>query len=145
MDTNIKIAKTDSEILGCFEVMKELRPQLVVGNFIARIRQQEGEGYQLCYLVEENKPLAVAGFRLGHNLAWGRFLYVDDLVTLASYRSRGYGSKLLAWLLEYAVKENCDQFHLDSGVWRAEAHRFYEREGMELSSYHFRKILQSST
>ena len=27
---------------------------------------------------------AVAGFRIGENLAWGRFLYVDDLVTRAA-------------------------------------------------------------
>jgi len=142
MDTNIKFAKTDLEILSCFEGMKELRPHLILEDFLCRVREQEKEGYRICYLEEENKPLAIVGFRVGHNLAWGRFLYVDDLVTLPDYRSQGHGATLLKWLLEYAITENCDQVHLDSGVWRADAHRFYEREGLELSSYHFRKLLK---
>ena len=145
MDTNIKFAKTDSEILSCFEVMKELRPHLIIEDFVWRVREQEKEGYQLCYLVENNKALVVAGFRLGHNLAWGRFMYVDDLVTHPDCRSQRHGSKLLRWLFDFAIMENCDQIHLDSGVWRADAHRFYEREGLELSSYHFRKLLKKSS
>ncbi|GMR05632.1 MAG: hypothetical protein BMS9Abin25_0207 [Gammaproteobacteria bacterium] len=35
---------------------------------------------------------------MGNNLAWGRFLYVDDLVTSSSAWSQGHGSPLLAWL-----------------------------------------------
>ena len=30
--------------------------------------------------------------RLGENLAWGRYLYVDDLVTLPAQRSLGHGA-----------------------------------------------------
>jgi GNAT superfamily N-acetyltransferase len=86
---------------------------------------------------DAGKPVAVAGFRVLENLAWGRFLYVDDLVTLAACRSQGYGAKLLAWLRERAAQESCAQLHLDSGIQRAGAHRFYEREGMTMSSYHF--------
>ena len=32
--------------------------------------------------------------------------------------------------------------HLDSGTWREGAHRFYKREGMELTSYHFASALR---
>ena len=62
------------------------------------------------------QTVAVAGFRVGENLAWGRFLYVDDLVTLSAHRSKGYGSKLLTWLKAFAVREGCMQLHLDSGI-----------------------------
>lgn len=81
--------------------------------------------------------VAVAGFRVGENLAWGLFLYVDDLVTLPTQRSRGYGARLLAWLKERAANEGCQQMHLDSGIQRKDAHRFYEREGMTMASFHF--------
>ncbi|MBI3921087.1 MAG: GNAT family N-acetyltransferase, partial [Armatimonadetes bacterium] len=81
--------------------------------------------------------VAVAGFRLSENLAWGRFLYVDDLVTDEAERSRGHGQELLEWLLEYAHQQDCDQFHLDSGVQRFGAHRFYLRHGMDITSHHF--------
>ena len=124
--------------------MQELRPHLSRDTFCSRIRKQEKSGYHLVYLAVDRKPLAVAGFRISQNLAWGRFLYVDDLVTLSSCRSRGYGAKLLSWLLNYAVQQGCDQFHLDSGVQRIAAHQFYKREGLQLTSYHFRKILKGS-
>jgi hypothetical protein len=44
---------------------------------------------------------------------------------------------LLSWVKEQAAKEGCEQMHLDSGAERKEAHRFYEREGMTMASFHF--------
>ncbi|HMB67755.1 MAG TPA: GNAT family N-acetyltransferase, partial [bacterium] len=136
-----RIARTDEEIEACSAVMRELRPHVPAGEFLARVRAQEADGYRLVYVSDENGPAAVAGFRLGTNLAWGRFLYVDDLVTSAGARSRGYGGVLLRWLENHARAEGCEQVHLDSGLARAAAHRFYRREGMPVSSYHFTKIL----
>ncbi len=117
--------------------MRELRPQLTETAFVPRIRQLMAVGYQLAALVDHDEIAAVAGFRIGENLAWGRFLYVDDLVTRAERRSSGYGAALLNWLKDFAAKAHCHQLHLDSGAWRKDAHRFYEREGMQLSSFHF--------
>lgn len=140
---NIFIAQSDVEIASCFPVMCELRPKLNEESFVARIRKLQQGGYHLAYLQDERLTAAVAGFRFGESLAWGKYLYVDDLVTLAGQRSRGLGAALLSWLLDYAQQNNCDQFHLDSGVQRKDAHRFYEREGLQLSSYHFVKPIPS--
>ncbi|MBI3561166.1 MAG: GNAT family N-acetyltransferase [Gammaproteobacteria bacterium] len=134
---NICIATTDSEIAACYPVMRELRPHIAEDQFLSRVRNQETAGYRLAFVQESDGLVAVAGFRVGENLAWGRFLYVDDLVTLPAHRSKGYGAKLLAWLKEHAKKEGCVQFHLDSGTQRKDAHRFYEREGMTMNSLHF--------
>ncbi|MGI6082443.1 MAG: GNAT family N-acetyltransferase [Limnochordia bacterium] len=138
-----RIAQTDAEIEACYPVMRELRPHLSsTEEFVARIRLQQESGYQLAYLEEEGRPVCVAGFRITESLAWGRFLYVDDLVTASLRRSRGYGRILLRWLHEFAAAQGCQQLHLDSGVQRTVAHRFYKREGMELSCYHFSTILR---
>jgi len=134
---NIHIATTDSEIVACYPVMRELRPHIAEGQFLSRVRRQENAGYRLAFVQEPDSVVAVAGFRVGENLAWGRFLYVDDLVTHPAHRSKGHGAKLLSWLREYAAKEGCLQMHLDSGLQRKEAHRFYEREGMTMASFHF--------
>ena len=80
---------------------------------------------------------ATAGYRITDFLARGRNLYVDDLVTAESSRSSGYGKALLQWLIERARAERCVSFELDSGVQRHGAHRFYLREGMHISAYHF--------
>jgi GNAT superfamily N-acetyltransferase len=140
----IKIAETDSEISRCYDVMVQLRPDLTREGFVARIRELEGGGYELAYLEDEQAVRAVAGFRIGDMLHRGRHLYVDDLVTDASFRSRTYGSRLLGWLVGVARARGCRQIDLDSGVQRHGAHRFYFRQGMTITSYHFRLVLEAS-
>jgi GNAT superfamily N-acetyltransferase len=125
--------------------MKELRPDIAEEKFVQKVRELHKFGYQLVYLEVSGKPVAVAGFRISESLAWKRYLYVDDLVTLSNERSKGYGSILLKWLTDLAAREGCEQFHLDSGVQRKDAHRFYEREGLQLPSYHFAKYITNGT
>lgn len=141
----IHTAKSDTEIAACYPVMAELRPHLAEETFVERVRSQERQGYRLAYLTDPSAPVAVAGFRIGESLAWGRYLYVDDLVTASNQRSRGYGTALLSWLTEFAAEAGCHQLHLDSGIQRKEAHRFYEREGMQTASYHFVKTVVPGT
>ena len=68
---------------------------------------------------------SVAGYRILRNLTYGKFLYVDDLVTRADHKRAGYAGQLLEWLCEHARDQGCSFFILDSGVQRFEAHRFY--------------------
>jgi len=137
MDSVVSLARNDQEIQSCFDVMAALRPHLKREEFVSRIRrQQEGSGYELAYLAAGTVK-AVAGFRISECLAWGKFLYVDDLVTSSSDRSEGYGGILFDWLVDYARTAGCDEFHLDSGVQRFDAHRFYLRKRMAIEAHHF--------
>lgn len=138
-----KLAQTDAEIAACFAVMQELRPHLIEGEFVDRIRRQQQQGYQLLFLASEGNVLAVAGFRISECLAMGKFLYVDDLVTHGAVRSQGYGEQLITWLLDYAKQQDCAAFQLDSGVQRFAAHRFYFRQRMVITSYHFSRDLNN--
>lgn len=134
---HIRIAMTDKEIAACYPIMRELRHHIAEDEFLSRIRRHENTGYRLAFVQESDGVIAVAGFWVGESLARGRFLYVDDFVTLQKCRSKGYGAKMMLWLKDYAAREGCLQLHLDSGVQRKDAHRFYEREGMEIIGYHF--------
>lgn len=140
----IRLVDSDAEIAACLPVMRHLRPQVADEDFVARIRRQAAGGYRLARRARDGRPVALAGFRLGENLAWGRHLYVDDLVTLPAERSQGHGAALLRWLARHARAEGCAELHLDSGIQREDAHRFYRREGLELSSHHFRRRLGGS-
>lgn len=135
----VGVAESDSDIAACFPVMRQLRPQLIHDDFTARVRRQMSAGYRLVSLSEAGVVRAVAGYRISENLAWGRFLYVDDLVTDESRRSRGHGRALLAWLHDEARRQGCVQLHLDSGKRRVDAHRFYLREGFDDAGLHFAK------
>ena len=140
MGQNIFLAKGDDEIRSCYAVMAELRPHVSAEEFLSRIRrQQEIAGYELAGITAEagGEVKAVAGFRISENLAWGKFLYVDDLVSKSDDRSKGYGGALFDWLVEYARSNDCDQLHLDSNVQRFAAHRFYLVKRMNIQAYHF--------
>lgn len=133
----IQIAETPTEISTCYTVMAQLRPQYTQNEFLTQVQRQMKHSYRLVSFSAAGEVQAVAGFRLLENLAWGRFLYVDDLVTHQDARSQGHGKSLLTWLTDYARRQGCAQLHLDSGAQRKDAHRFYLREGMENSGFHF--------
>ena len=136
-DHQIVVATNDAEIQGCFPVMRELRPHLSSTDFLMQVRRQMVQGYRLAFLESLGAVRAVAGYRVSECLAWGRFLYVDDLVTKEADRSHGHGGVLLDWLTAEAVREGCHQLHLDSGVQRFAAHRFYLTRRMDITSHHF--------
>lgn len=136
-DDGVCLASTDAEILGCFTLMKELRTGLREDGFLETIRIQMEEGYQLYYLKKESEIVCLAGCRIVSNLAWGKHLYIDDLVSRKKVRSLGYGDEMMECLGSMAAKKGCSQIHLDSGVQRFDAHRFYLNKKFRIASHHF--------
>lgn len=134
---HIQIAETDGELLRCFAVLAQLRPHLMVDEFVPRVRRMQGEGFLLAFAAEHGEVRAVAGYRYMDLLFSGRTLYVDDLVTDAVQRSRGHGAAMLRWLRDQARAAGCSTLTLDSGVQRTAAHRFYFRERMSVQGFHF--------
>ena len=138
----VRLADSAEDIARCFTVMAHLRPHLLAKEFASRVEAQKAQGYRLAYLEDERAVVAVAGFRVMEMLATGRTLYVDDLVTDETRRSLGHGKAILDWLQEYAREAGCETFSLDSGSHRQEAHAFYFRERMRVTSFHFAKTLK---
>lgn len=128
---------TDEQINACFPVLSQLRPEMMDTEFLTRVRRQMASGYQMLCLLDHGQVVSVAGFRISENLAWGKYLYVDDLVTDVQFRAQGAGEKLLKALVTLAKNNQCQQLHLDSGVQRFDAHRFYLKQGMRIASHHF--------
>ncbi len=137
MSARIRLAETREEIARCYPVVAELRPHLEAGPFVEQVVRQQRDGYRLAFLQDEEGVRACAGYRISESLSWGRFLYVDDLVTASTARSRGFGGELLDWLVAQARAAGCAQFHLDSGVQRFGAHRFYLTKRMDIIAHHF--------
>lgn len=132
----IQRAVTDAELLAAYPVIRQLRPHLEANTFTERIRQLEREDFRMLCLHDPDVR-AVAGYRFTDNLACGKVLYVDDLVTSAEHRSRGYGEALLKVLLAEAQAQRCKYLELDSGLKRVDAHRFYRRHGLEPIAFRF--------
>lgn len=133
----VHLARSDADVAKVSGVLLELRTAFDREALIAQIREQQRSGYQLAYVEAAGEVLCVAGFVVTTKLAWGKHLYVDDLVTSELRRSRGAGAQMIAWLKAHARALGCRQLHLDSGVQRFAAHRFYLREGFAITSHHF--------
>lgn len=127
-----------SEVLP---VLLELRPHLTAETFDAVYREGYPQGLRFLAAYDGERCVGVAGWRLVACTHVVRKLYVDDLITTAASRSGGVGRALLAELESRARAAGCALLDLDSGVHRADAHRFYFRERMAINSFHFGKRL----
>jgi GNAT superfamily N-acetyltransferase len=134
---NIHLATDPAHIKRCAPVLRELRTFLTEDQIIDRVQQQMTDGYRLAYIEAADIVASVAGYRILRNLIYGKFLYVDDLVTRADHKRAGYAGQLLEWLCEHARDEGSSFFILDSGVQRFEAHRFYLAHKMDITAHHF--------
>jgi GNAT superfamily N-acetyltransferase len=126
-----------------YKAMLELRPN--IGPEPAFADQVDNvlrpEGYRLVgfFVKDDLYAAAAAGFRVAHMLAWGHFMYIDDLGTRGEHRRQGYAGQLMDWLIEEAKRLHLDMVHLDSGLGedRADAHRLYFNKRMRISAFHF--------
>ncbi|WP_138754977.1 GNAT family N-acetyltransferase [Paenibacillus sinopodophylli] len=133
---------TDEQIVSAFPLIIQLRPHLSEQVYLAKVKQmQANNGYHLVAIIEDGVAKSAAGYRISESLAWGKYFYVDDLITDESSRSKGYAKLLFDWLEAEATASGCEQFHLDSGVQRHDAHRFYLNKRMDIVAYHFQKPL----
>lgn len=138
----IQLAKEREQIRSCYPVMHQLRPHLASEQaFVDQVLRQLQEGYHLAYIQDNGKVRALAGFRFLEFLAWGKVLYIDDLVSDVATRRSGYGGKILKWVIHEAKQANCDQVHLDSGPQRHDAHRLYLNHDFKIIGHHFALII----
>lgn len=134
---------SDEEFRRAYPVMNELRTHFMrVEDYESQLGQMRADGYRLFAVVEDDAYVALAGIAIRTNFYYGRFLYVYDLITSESVRSRGHGKALLDHLEGLARSEGCQTLALSSGTQRVDAHRFYEdKMGYDRVSYVFKKEL----
>lgn len=136
------VAPSDDRLTAdLLPVLQQLRPHLTAEALRSVYGEGHGQGLRFLGAYVDRTCVGVAGWRIVVNTSAGKKLYIDDLVTASSYRSRGVGSALLAELERRAREQNCALVDLDSGVDRHNAHRFYFREAMSISAFHFTKPL----
>lgn len=137
----IRLLKSEQELRSAWPVMVQLRPQYAEDAFVEQAQRQFTTGYHLAACLLDGKVVSLAGYRFVENLHAGFNMYVDDLVTDEAIRGSGTAKALFEWLVSEAKKKGCGQLHLDSGVQRHRAHRFYLDRGMIISSHHFQMLL----
>ncbi len=130
--------RLSSELLP---VLRELRPHLTEDLLREIYAEGYGQGLRFTAAYDDGRCVGAAGWRVVINTSTLKQLYVDDLVAAADARSGGIGHALLAHLEERARELGCHELDLDSGTQRTGAHRFYLRERMDITAFHFSKSL----
>ena len=118
--------RSDAEITEAFPLLSALRDRIRAGTFVAEVRRQQCQGYELLGAFDGTALVALAGVRRAHSLSRGEHVFVDDLVTDERVRGSGHGAALLRWVAERAASEGVGRLHLDS---RITAKGFYEKSG----------------
>ncbi|WP_373740923.1 GNAT family N-acetyltransferase [Neisseria sp.] len=132
------------ETATAFAALSTLRPLLTdVQRFVEQVNNvQRPAGYRLIGIFEEGKhnAVAVCGFRETCNLASGRHIFVDDIVTVPQSRNKGYATRLLNEVRQTAADAGIKQLHLNVHARqdRTDAHRLFFCNGFEVSALHLR-------
>ena len=138
----LRHAESDSDVAACFPAMAQLRPHIAnATELVGRVGRQREEGYRLLAAWRGEVVVAAAGYRFVENLIHGRFVYLDDLVTLESERSHGIGAQLIEAVASEGDKSGCATLVLDTGLANVLAHRFYYRQGLMAQALRFSKPL----
>lgn len=124
----------ETEFRDAFPVLGQLRDHLSEDEYLEYLRDMRAEGYRLFALFEAGEIVAVAGVVPRTNFYNGHHLFVCDLVTRRDRRSEGHGTRLMEFLEEWARDRGCESITLESGLWREDAHRFYE-DGLDMDRY----------
>ncbi|KAF0692486.1 hypothetical protein As57867_016373, partial [Aphanomyces stellatus] len=126
--------ETRGWLVAAEPVHRELRPQLPA-DYAHEIEQLLADRGELLLAVDSANAVAGVGlFHVARNTVNGRLLHVDDLVVAAAVRSKGVGREMLMWLRLEASRRDAAGLVLSSETQRANAHRFFCREGFLLRS-----------
>ncbi len=133
----IKKIETISEIEQCWDVAYVLRPHLNKNNWNATITEMmQNEKYSITGIMDEDKVVAFAGYRVMTSLHSGNIIYIDDLCTLENYRGKGFATQLLNHVKEIAISLGKEAVVLDTGFTNNTAQKVYLKNGFELTAVH---------
>lgn len=137
----IEVVEVDDALLASAEAIhRQLRPHLPAA-YAARMKEIFAGGARMAVALVDGELAGLAVYRILEKTFTGRELYCDDLVTDERRRSAGVGKALIAYMERIGRERGCDYLALDSGCQRQQAHKFYFREGLPITSFHFSKKL----
>ena len=82
---------------------------------------------KVVFILEREKEVGFALYFYNFSTFTGKKgLYLEDLFVLKEYRGKGYGKKLLAYLADIAIKEDCSRFEWIVLDWNTPSIEFYK-------------------
>jgi len=99
---------------------------------------EKDENMYLLVLEEDNQVVSSVQMSiiesLTHNVR--PFSVIENVVTHADYRNKGYASRLLERATEIAKEKNCYKLFLETGSNKESTLNFYRKNGFEIDKKH---------
>lgn len=99
---------------------------------------EKDENMYLLVLEEDNQVVSSVQMAiiesLTHNVR--SFAVIENVVTHADYRNKGYASRLLEHATEIAKEKNCYKLFLETGSNKESTLNFYRKNGFEIDKKH---------
>lgn len=130
-----------ADVKAAYDVLRHMYPDMTSEEYVKIALARLAEGYRLVAVLDGDKMVSVAGFWIGMRFYCGKFIQLDNFVTLPDYRGRAVGKLLVDWIKDLGRAENCNRVILDTYVDNYPAHRFFLREGFIIRGYHLNFML----
>lgn len=137
----IHIVKSPSDLERIYPLLTELRTHLTYESFLDTYHHaHKSDQYELVGFFEEDNIVALVGYRVLYDFVRGRHLYIDDLITTQTVRSKGLGATVLKFAEEKARELNCTGgLRLCAGIENTGGIKFYEKNGWKARALAFVK------
>ena len=129
-------------MLKHIDVLNELYPSLDPISYERELSFMLKHNYGQLAVYQEGKCIAICGFWIGNKLWCGKYLELDNIVVGKAYRRLGVGHKIMEYMHQKAMDENCTMMSLDSYTTNYRAHRLFYNEGFAPKGFHFIKVLK---
>jgi GNAT superfamily N-acetyltransferase len=133
--------KTKQDWQSMYPLIKQHNKTMTRKTYDALLPEMLARGYRCIGAYQGEKLVGVMGFWVGVRFWCKKYIDIDNVVVDKSLRSKGIGSKMMAWVEAEGRRQKCDMSMLDCYVSYHASHRFYFREGYCILGYHFTKNL----
>ena len=139
----IQTANTQEDLKSFYPLLTELRTHLTYESFLDTYdHAHRNDHYELVGFFEEDNLIGLLGYRILYDFVRGRHLYIDDLITRETVRSKGLGTKILEFAENKARVEKCTGgLRLCAALENIRGIKFYEKNGWKARTFAFTKKL----
>lgn len=123
-------------MISVFPVLGYMYPDMTKKEYIKILPERIDNGYRMLGVFDGEKCVCSAGFWISYRFYCGKFIQLDNMVTLPDYRGQGVGKLVTNFIKLTGKSEGCEKVLIDTYVENFDAHRFFFREGFIIRGYH---------
>lgn len=106
----------------------------------SRLEEMKNMNYNCLGVFDEEKNLiGICGFWILNKFYVGKHIEPDNVVIAEKYRNQNLGTKMIAWLENYAKQNECTASELNCYVNNDKGIKFWIEQGYKIIGFHFQK------